>query len=347
MSMSSVVFLLVLGLFIEIGACLECKNDPNKNLLLEETYDDDKIYKILDLIKCGNEHLEMDEDLKDRDYLNATYNSISELEANISNLLKIDLHDNQIKEISREAFKGLSKLTHLYLDNNLIEELKVGTFDPLVGLKVLALQENKIKILMEGIFDKNLNLEQSYLSKNVIIAVAPTVLKPGKNWYLGGNTCVKSVFKNNTILQQNINKCVENYELLRGMCIFFDFFSNSKEENNVQDRIQINDLATTENFKLNFLSIIFAGLFTISLLLNVIQFVRTKRVTQTQATIPSPANEPVTYYLTMNAETVGARSLSLRPNNDRVEAAAYDDGEEHIYDVLKEGNKSCFSINEQ
>jgi hypothetical protein len=144
---------------------------------------------------------------------------------------------------------------------------------------------------------------------------------------------------NDTNLEQTTKKCVENYKLYHEKCIFFDFFSNSKEGNSGDDKTNsINNDETTENFKLIFLSVILAGLFMMSLVLNVIQFVRTKKVTQTQATIPSPTNEPVTYYLTMNAETVGAKSVSLRPNNDRVEVSNFDNGEEHVYDVLKEGN---------
>jgi hypothetical protein len=294
---------------------------------------------------CGNERLEIEGDFKDRGFLKAYSNAFSELEANtfvnIPNLVIIDLHDNQIKKISREAFKGLSKLTDLDLSYNYIEELKVGTFDPLIALSNLKLEHNKIKVLMEGIFDKNQNLKHSHFDENQIFAVGPTVLKPGVEWNLTWNTCVDNISQiNDTDLELITKKCVENYKLYHEKCIFFDFFSNSKEGNSGDGKTNsINNDETMENFKLKFLSIILAGLFILSLLLNVIQFVRTKRVTQTQATIPSPTNEPVTYYLTMNAETVGARSLkNPKPNNDRVEAANFDDGEVHIYEVSKENS---------
>jgi hypothetical protein len=344
--MSSVIFLLVLSLFIDISGSIKCKNDPYRKVARKESHDSGN-YKVLDLSGCGNDRMENDGDFKDRDYLKAYSNVFSKLEANtfikIPNLVIIDLHDNQIEEISREAFTGLSKLTDLYLNHNSIEELKVGAFDPLVALETLKLQHNKIKVLMEGIFDKNPNLKHCHFDENQIFAVGPTVLKSGVEWNLTWNTCVDNISqKNDTNLEQTTKKCVENYKLYHEMCIFFDFFSNSQEGNSGDDKTNsINNAETTENFEFNFLSIILAGLFMISLLLNVIQFVRTKRVTQTQATIPSPANEPVTYYLTMNAETVGARSLkSPRPNNDRVEVTNFDNGEAHVYDVLKEGNKN-------
>jgi Leucine-rich repeat (LRR) protein len=160
--------------------------------------------------------LEIDENLEDRDYLNAYKNVFSELEANtfvnIPNLVVIDLQNNQIKEISEEAFTGSSQLTLLDLGTNFIEKLKVGTFDPLTALKTLGLEKNKIKVLMEGIFDKNLNLDQIDLDHNEIFAVGPTVLKPGREWKLKGNKCADESFKiNDTNLVQRTQKCVENY----------------------------------------------------------------------------------------------------------------------------------------
>jgi hypothetical protein len=216
MWMSSVVFLLVLSLFVGIGDCVKCKNDPDKKVSGEEPLRSGRIYKFLDLSGCGNDRLEIDGDLEDRDYLNAYNNSFSELEANtfanIPNLVIMDLQNNKIKEISRETFTGLSKLTLLDLGKNSIEELKVGTFDPLIALKTLGLEKNKIKFLMEGIFDKNLNLDQIDLDYNEIFAVGPNVLKPGTALNLKGNKCADERFKmNDTNLVQKTEKCVENY----------------------------------------------------------------------------------------------------------------------------------------
>jgi Leucine-rich repeat (LRR) protein len=179
--MRSVVFLLLLSIFIKSSDSVKCEGNPKEKIFYERDN-----YKVLDLSGCENERLIIDEDLKGRNYLKAVNNVFSKLEANtfvkIPNLLIIDLHDNQIEEISKEAFTGLSKL--IDLKYNSIEELKVGTFDPLVALPTLKLEHNKINVLKEGIFDKNLYLTHTHLDDNQIFAVGPTVLKSGKNWYL-------------------------------------------------------------------------------------------------------------------------------------------------------------------
>ncbi len=212
---SSIAFLLVLSLFIKIGDSVKCKYEPYRSVLQEYIHGIG-FHKFLDLRWCGNERLEIDEDLKDRKYLLAEKNSFSELEANtfakIPNLVVIDLRNNKIEVISREAFKGLSKLTELYLSYNYIEKLRVGTFDPLITLNTLKLQKNQIKILLEGIFDKNLNLTHSHFERNEIFAIGSTVLKSGRAWNLKGNKCADEDFqKYDTNLAQKTEKCVENY----------------------------------------------------------------------------------------------------------------------------------------
>jgi Leucine-rich repeat (LRR) protein len=130
----------------------------------------------------------------------------------IQNLLRTDLRDNKIKEISTGAFNGLPKLMCIYLDKNLIKELRVGIFDPLAKLKVLGLQNNKINILPEGIFDKNPNLEFSHFDQNEIFAIGPNVLKPGKKWHLKENKCVDETFlENSNNLVPKLKTCLGNY----------------------------------------------------------------------------------------------------------------------------------------
>jgi hypothetical protein len=238
----SVVFLLVLSLFIEIGDCIECKYEPHRKVLREYIQGLGS-YKFLDLRWCGNERLEIDGDFKGRNYLIAEQNCFSKLEANtfvnISNLVIIDLHNNKIKEISREAFKGLSKLTTLDLSYNYIEELKVGAFDPLTALKILKLQKNQIKVLMEGIFDKNLNLITTNFERNEIFAVGPNVLKSGVAWNFKGNKCADEDFPMyDDNLAQKTENCVENYELNREKIISSEV--DNKENSTVVD-IKCND----------------------------------------------------------------------------------------------------------
>jgi hypothetical protein len=219
MWLKSVVILLYSGFFIKIGDCMQCKNNQSKQIFWEGNYDNGS-YSVVDLRSCGNERLKINQDLSQENYLVASKNSFSKLEdntfLNIPNLLKMDLRDNKIKEISTGAFTGLSNLTDLYLDNNLIEELRVGTFDPLAKLKVLGLQNNKIKILMKGIFEKNQNLKYSYFDRNEIFAVGPNVLKSGREWNMTKNQCVDENFlEKATNLTDGTKRCLENYRYLK------------------------------------------------------------------------------------------------------------------------------------
>jgi Leucine-rich repeat (LRR) protein len=293
--------------------------------------------------------LKIHEDLKDRDYLIASKNSIPKLEdnsiLNIPNLLRIDLRDNKIIEISSGAFNGLPKLMCIYLDNNFIEELRVGTFDPLAKLKVLGLQNNKIKILTEGIFDKNPNLGFSHFDQNEIFAIGPNVLKPGKEWHLKGNKCVDETFlENSTNLLTKLKTCLENYQLYQERCITFDTFLHTEKSNGIgldshikqeSSTEKICDCAETttkiestkpmENSNLISLSIALAGLIIISLLLN-------GNTTTTETIIvDTPVSiEPTSHYCPMNAEAIGARNLKPEFKNDQ------DDDEIHVYDELND-----------
>lgn len=63
------------------------------------------------------------------------------------NLLGYDGHGCNIKEISLQNLKGLSKLNQLFLQGNQLEKISSNTFDDLVALQELCLRERKNKIL--------------------------------------------------------------------------------------------------------------------------------------------------------------------------------------------------------
>jgi hypothetical protein len=96
------------------------------------------------------------------------------------------------------------------------------------------------------------------------------------------------------------------------------------------------ETTTSENFKFYFLSIILAGLFTISLLLNVIQFFKSKKASHVAPISIPNEPEPAALYCPMNAVTLGAGNLNRGPNNDQVEFSVCDNGEVHLYHVLNE-----------
>jgi hypothetical protein len=216
---------------------MQCKNNQSKHIFWYGNFDDG-IYNVVDLRSCGNERLKINQDLRQENYLVASKNSFSKLEdntfLNIPSLLKMDLRDNKIKEISTGAFTGLSKLANLYLDNNFIEELRVGTFDALAKLRVLGFKNNKIKILTEGIFENNQNLKYSYFNQNEIFAIGPNVLKPGKEWNMTKNQCVDENFlEGATNLTDGTKRCLENYRYLKTKTGLNETVSVNKETSTI------------------------------------------------------------------------------------------------------------------
>jgi Leucine-rich repeat (LRR) protein len=83
------------------------------------------------------------------------------------------LQNNNISEISKNAFEGQQKLRELELNDNQIKILQPGVFDPLTSLTELWLQRNLIEVIDDWLFDKNLKLEVLYLHENKIVAVGP------------------------------------------------------------------------------------------------------------------------------------------------------------------------------
>ncbi len=80
------------------------------------------------------------------------------------NLEKLDLSDNEIKEILELKLDKLVNLRELYLDSNKINY--VGKFDRLDNLQILYLSNNKLKYI-DGL-NKFVNLKILHLSDNKI-----------------------------------------------------------------------------------------------------------------------------------------------------------------------------------
>ena len=70
----------------------------------------------------------------------------------LDNLTILDLTDNNISKISKDAFTGMPKITQLGLYGNRVSTLEDGTLTPLAGsLKQLYLQENNFKSLPKAV----------------------------------------------------------------------------------------------------------------------------------------------------------------------------------------------------
>ena len=62
----------------------------------------------------------------------------------LSNLETLDLHDNRLTKLPKEVFSGLSNLTRLYLYRNQLTELPKEVFSGLSNLKTLVLAANQL-----------------------------------------------------------------------------------------------------------------------------------------------------------------------------------------------------------
>ena len=61
--------------------------------------------------------------------------------------------DNEIKGISKRAFRGLDKLHTLELDGNPIQGLRVDAFADLRSLETLSIMSTKLTTLPSGVFN--------------------------------------------------------------------------------------------------------------------------------------------------------------------------------------------------
>jgi hypothetical protein len=106
---------------------------------------------------------------------------------------RLDLYDNKISEISKNAFQGQQYLQVLILYGNQIKALEPGVFDPLTSLWHLELYNNLIEVIKDSLFAKNVNLERFWLHENKIFAIGPNAFQQLSNLRvltLYGNPCM-------------------------------------------------------------------------------------------------------------------------------------------------------------
>lgn len=109
-----------------------------------------KILLILFIKKGSAKEIgEMLETMKSLRYLNLAQNGLIELPTGAirghTHLMKLDLSDNNIVKIQREAFKEVPSLTEMSLRNNSLMELPLdGLAWDLTSLKELDLSINKL-----------------------------------------------------------------------------------------------------------------------------------------------------------------------------------------------------------
>nr|XP_026691209.1 slit homolog 2 protein isoform X2 [Ciona intestinalis] len=87
--------------------------------------------------------------------------------ASYPQLRRIDISNNEIREIERDAFDGLTQLTSLVIYGNRISSLPAGIFRDLRNLQMLLLNANKLTCLRRDVFNglRSLTLLSLYDNK--------------------------------------------------------------------------------------------------------------------------------------------------------------------------------------
>ncbi|VUZ54040.1 unnamed protein product [Hymenolepis diminuta] len=104
--------------------------------------------------------------------LNIANNQLMQLPKNAfskyTSLRKLNLEGNKIADVSPNAFSGLRLLSSLYLTDNRIRSFALNTFKELSSLTILYLQKNNISCIGLNFFEGLTNLRILHLSENVI-----------------------------------------------------------------------------------------------------------------------------------------------------------------------------------
>lgn len=105
-------------------------------------------------------------------------------------LLQLDLSKNKL-QLLNSLFVKLENLDILNLNQNLIERVDKDAFDGLINLKYLYLNHNKIRALNENIFQYLVNLKILYLEDNLLTEIHPLLFNNLSNLnylYLNNNS---------------------------------------------------------------------------------------------------------------------------------------------------------------
>ncbi len=95
---------------------------------------------------------------------------------NLGNLRAIDFSDNRLINLEPGVFKGLTSLVYIYLDNNNLTEISPNTFNNLTGLEDLILSHNQLTRIVPGTFINLPALFQLDLSNNLLTSLLPDTL---------------------------------------------------------------------------------------------------------------------------------------------------------------------------
>ena len=110
--------------------------------------------------------------LKSLKLTNIRLTSVAEgIFASMSNCKDLNLGYNNLRNISRLTFTGLTGLVSLDLGGNQVESIEIGAFQTLVSLEKLNLENNNISVVSRDMFNGLTSLTSLSLSYNSLASV--------------------------------------------------------------------------------------------------------------------------------------------------------------------------------
>lgn len=138
------------------------------------------------------------------------------------NCKKLNLRANYIKNVDKDAFKGLQLLEEMDISRNEIETLHVGTFDDLVNLKSLMADYNPLNSLSSGLFKNNGKLITASFFKAKLTYIDPELVKElpiGTFLGVSQNTCIDETYsKGDLSYAVNVREQEEFIEKISTSC---------------------------------------------------------------------------------------------------------------------------------
>ena len=114
-------------------------------------------------------------------------NQISHIEPltfmNLTSLIHLILHNNNLTQIHRNIFHGLESLEELRLGNNQIYSIETGSFQSSPYLRILGLSGNLITLLTPGVFHE-LNIPDDVMIHPVELEISLSDNPVFCNWRL-------------------------------------------------------------------------------------------------------------------------------------------------------------------
>lgn len=151
-------------------SCINCAINSINN----DTFDNYYVYK-LTLDNNNIDDLIWLNELTNLTALSLSYNNLNNLNdrqfINQEQLQELNLRNNNITYVDKDAFKSVNNLKLLYLSNNKIDDLPINLFDDNRSLQTLDLSGNSLTIVKNGTFNNQNELYKLDLHLNEIVTI--------------------------------------------------------------------------------------------------------------------------------------------------------------------------------